>query len=65
MKPRNSWEQISDDMKREDDRQYKALKAYLTRHEPERSMSKLWTFVGGIVLLTLSLIGLYLLVGRR
>ena len=31
MKPRTSWDQISEDMQREDERERKALRAYLNR----------------------------------
>jgi len=64
VKPRTSWEQIYEDMQREDERQNAAYKAYSVRHT-KPPMSKVWTCLGGAVLLAISLIGLYLLVRRR
>ncbi len=64
MKPRTSWEQIYEDMQREDKRQNAAYKAYSVHHT-KPPMSKFWTLVGAIVLLAMSFIGFYLLVRRR
>jgi len=45
MKPRTSWEQIYEDMQREDARQDAAYKAYSVRRT-KPPMSKFWTLVG-------------------